>query len=111
MPERSKFTILGTKLEVRLAKAHPGHWLDLTPSGDSPPPNKVPAYPTSKRCGSRAAPMRPTPVVKAAQAGMLRGQAWLIISLACPNARASPLAEGRCHLLRPVLHAASCAWV
>ena len=50
-PDRSKYTILSTKLEIRLAKAHPGHWPDLTPSGDSQPPNKVPAYPTSKRCG------------------------------------------------------------
>ena len=51
VPEKSRHELLSSKLELRLAKAEPGHWPDLCSSsaGQPAPPNQVLAYPTSKR--------------------------------------------------------------
>lgn len=48
-PATSRQELLSSKLELRLAKAEPGHWPDLCSSAAAPPPNHPPAYPTSKR--------------------------------------------------------------
>ncbi|KAB2604486.1 SGT1-like protein [Pyrus ussuriensis x Pyrus communis] len=57
IPEKCRFDVLSTKVEIRLAKIEPLHWTSLEFSKDSPVPQRVsgpvvlasrPSYPSSK---------------------------------------------------------------